>query len=329
MEIREATDADIPKIVTLLKQSLGEELMPKSERYWRWKHIENPFGRSPVLLCWEGNDLIGVRAFMRWEWISRGQVYQGVRAVDTATHPDHQGKGIFKKLTLSLVSYCKDRGFDFVFNTPNGQSKPGYIKMGWEEAGRLPVKVNIRKPFNIAKNIVFKTGTFTNQKESSKIQYYLRHEGLDILMNRQVGHLNHLITNFSVPYLIWRYLDVPVVQYLAIGDVQGEELNGLIMGRIKKTRLGKEFRITDCFLNGADNRRALSKKLQECTKEWDIDYYTFSGTLGNHGEEILGKFPIVAPIGPMVTIRRLKLENLTWFKNFNSWSPSLGDLELF
>src|SRR5688572_23337100 len=106
MDIREATDSDIPEIIALLKISLGESLMPKSERYWRWKHIENPFGRSPVILCWDEGKLVGVRAFMRWEWISEGQLYRAVRAVDTATHPDYQGKGIFKKLTLSLVESC-------------------------------------------------------------------------------------------------------------------------------------------------------------------------------------------------------------------------------
>src|SRR5688500_17576198 len=98
MEIRRAVEADIPEIVSLLKLSLGESLMPKSERYWRWKHIENPFGVSPVLLAIEAGTIIGVRAFMRWAW-SRGETrLEAVRAVDTATHPDFQGRGIFRKL---------------------------------------------------------------------------------------------------------------------------------------------------------------------------------------------------------------------------------------
>ena len=29
-------------------------------------------------------------------------------------------------------------GVDFVFNTPNDQSRPGYLKMGWQVVGRLP-----------------------------------------------------------------------------------------------------------------------------------------------------------------------------------------------
>ena len=30
-------------------------------------------------------------------------------------------------------------GVDVVFNTPNTQSRPGYLKMGWIDVGRLPV----------------------------------------------------------------------------------------------------------------------------------------------------------------------------------------------
>jgi len=99
MHVREATPDDIPAIVSLLKVSLGESLMPKSEAFWRWKHVDNPFGKSPVLLACKGDMLIGVRAFMRWEWKRESIIYKSVRAVDTATHPEYYGNGIFKKLT--------------------------------------------------------------------------------------------------------------------------------------------------------------------------------------------------------------------------------------
>src|SRR5688572_14122292 len=180
MEIREAEESDIPEIVSLLKLSLGESLMPKSERYWRWKHLENPFGPSPVLLCREGKELIGVRAFMRWEWVHAGHIYKAVRAVDTATHPKHQGKGIFRKLTLSLVDRCKERGDHFVFNTPNQQSKPGYLKMGWEEVARVPVQISINRPLSMMKRLIFRT--IGGENASPELGNYLANVNLDELV---------------------------------------------------------------------------------------------------------------------------------------------------
>src|SRR5690606_11778858 len=103
MEVRHATPDDIPAIVDLLKLSLGEQLMPKSEEFWRWKHLQNPFGESPVLLAFDQDTLTGVRAFMHWRWSTNTNTYSAVRAVDTATHPEYQGRGIFRTLTQKLV----------------------------------------------------------------------------------------------------------------------------------------------------------------------------------------------------------------------------------
>src|SRR5687767_10160893 len=132
MIIRKAEESDIPKIISLLKASLGESLLPKSEAYWKWKHVNNAFGKSPVLLAEEEGICVGVRAFMRWQWKMQGKSLEAVRAVDTATHPDYQGKGIFSKLTTTLLDVCKESQWHLVFNTPNEKSLPGYLKMGWK-----------------------------------------------------------------------------------------------------------------------------------------------------------------------------------------------------
>ena len=94
MKIREATHKDIPQILKVLKASLGETSSKKTEEVWRYKHIDNPFGESLVLVAEESSEMVGVRAFMRWQWQQGEQVYFAFRAVDTATHPAHQGKGI-------------------------------------------------------------------------------------------------------------------------------------------------------------------------------------------------------------------------------------------
>jgi hypothetical protein len=64
MQIRPATPQDKPAMIELLKKSLGEGLIPKSEALWTWKHEQNPFGASFVLLAEENGALIGLRAFI-------------------------------------------------------------------------------------------------------------------------------------------------------------------------------------------------------------------------------------------------------------------------
>ena len=90
--------------------------------------------------------IVGLRAFMRWEFVRGGEVLHAVRAVDTATHPDYQGKGLFTAMTMHGLDVIKDDGIDFVFNTPNDKSRPGYLKMGWQEVGKLPVAIRVAGP---------------------------------------------------------------------------------------------------------------------------------------------------------------------------------------
>jgi hypothetical protein len=326
MEIREATESDIPKIVVLLKASLGEDLIPKSERYWRWKHIDNPFGQSPVLLCWEGNELIGVRAFMRWNWILGGKVFRALRAVDTATHPEFQGKGIFKRLTLALVDHSKLHGYHFIFNTPNGQSKPGYLKMGWEVAGRLPVTVVLIRPLRVAMSAFSKT----NLKDvpESFPRNYLTESHITSLPGRNKQNTATLTTDISPEFLKWRYVDVPVAKYDVIEEERDGSLVGIIIVRLKQTRFGRELRITDVFYNGSSPGSRLVQNLREYIKLCEVDYCTMSGT-GRNGNLLSALTSIRVPFGPIVTIKNVSLENLSSLQNFKSWSPSIGDLELF
>src|SRR6185369_5387038 len=42
---------------------------------------------------------------------------------------------------------------DLVFNTPNGKSLPGYLKMGWTVTGRVPVAIRPVRPIRVAARV--------------------------------------------------------------------------------------------------------------------------------------------------------------------------------
>ncbi|HXK17608.1 MAG TPA: GNAT family N-acetyltransferase, partial [Polyangiaceae bacterium] len=165
-QIRPGSDADIPAVIELMRLALGEGKIPRTREFWTWKHRNNPFGSSPMWLATQGDAVIGVRLFMRWRWQFAGgrDSLQAVRAVDTATHPDWQGKGIFKRLTLGLVDDMTRAGTAFVFNTPNQQSRPGYLKMGWQQVGRVSLWIKPSRPLRALLSLLAKTGS--NQETS-------------------------------------------------------------------------------------------------------------------------------------------------------------------
>lgn len=327
MDVRAATDSDIPEIILLLRQSLGESLMPKSEAYWSWKHKANPFGPSPVLVSTDAGKIVGVRAFMQWRWVDGNKQYRALRAVDTATHPGYQGKGIFKKLSLSLVEICKKEGYDFIFNSPNKQSMPGYIKMGWSEVGRMPLSISLRRPLRMARRLITSELGQMQAVVDNSLDYYLKHPNLGDLLAFHRQQNGKLATDLSTEYLDWRYRKVPVARYIAVGQERGNVLVALIIGRIKETKLGREFRITDSLLGDQVDFKQLQSKLNETKRIMHVDYTTQSSSVDPKNRQLTGRLRVNLPIGPIVTVRPLQTNNA--IKNFIDWSPTLGDLELF
>ena len=126
--------------------SLGWTDEPRYRELFAWKHERNPFGPSLAWVVERGGRVVAVRLFMRWEFRRGGTTLRTVRAVDTATHPEHQGRGLFTALTRHALEACRAEGVAFVFNTPNEQSRPGYLTLGWREVGRLRTVVRPRRP---------------------------------------------------------------------------------------------------------------------------------------------------------------------------------------
>ncbi|WP_170106671.1 GNAT family N-acetyltransferase [Christiangramia gaetbulicola] len=103
-------------------------------KLFKWKHLENPFGKSYGLLAFDGTEIIGLRMFMFWKFWepSEENLILALRPVDTVVDKNYRGQGIFKRLTLmGLEKFNGDHSF--IFNTPNKNSLPGLLKMGWEK----------------------------------------------------------------------------------------------------------------------------------------------------------------------------------------------------
>ncbi len=315
MIIRESSPNDIPEIVEVLKSSLGEVDLPLTETIWRYKHESNPFGNSLVLVAEENGEIIGVRAFMAWEWTINKETFKSYRAVDTATHPMHQGKGVFKKLTLNALEKAKNSGIDLIFNTPNNQSRPGYLKMGWEIVGKIKVGI---KPSLVS--------IFVNQESNKSYDISLSKDSpsLNILCedwNTNLQRQNKIFTAKSASFLQWRYCENPLQQYEVF---QNSEL--FIAGYIKKRKNISELRIAECIYRDSTSNKLIQKIIKEWCRKFGVQLVSYSPQLFK-----LGKFTFEGNIGPILTIKDLNLNGLSYslFNDINNWSNSIGDLELF
>ncbi|MES2411380.1 MAG: GNAT family N-acetyltransferase [Bacteroidota bacterium] len=311
MIIREPNPNDTPAIIQLLQLSLGESLLKKTADIWEYKHVKNPFGKSYVLLGEEDGVLVGVRALMQWRWQLGDEVWTSYRAVDTATHPNHQGIGIFKKLTLSALDDVQKKGDCFVFNTPNDQSRPGYLKMGWKEVGKINVAVVFT--FFYFFRLLFKAQT--NEKaDDGKL------DQLCELHNADLKNKNIIFTPKSTSYLKWRYEENLLQKYHVISKP-----NFYIAMYIKRHRFFSELRVVETI--GSFKKENHS---QICSS---IVQYAFKNNcwLITLEEKNVFKLRIYGAFGPKLTFKSLT-SNTTFIKsalNLKKWKYSIGDLELF
>lgn len=315
MTIREANDQDIPDILKVLKASLGESSSKKTEAVWRYKHIDNPFGRSLVLVAVEEDKIIGVRAFMRWKWQKGNEVFSAFRAVDTATHPEHQGKGIFKKLTLKALEVAKSNGDHFVFNTPNEQSKPGYLKMGWEEVAKLKVGIKPVNPFHWKKTATHTELPLEIQCSEESIEFLTKE------LNLELARSCNFFTPKSRKYLTWRYENNPMQEYI-INATDKFYLAGYVKQHSKFT----ELRIVEKIINSPGDSKLVNSSIKRWAKEFGVQIISFApNNRFKSGSGVSGKF------GPVLTVRDINLleKNRKDILILDNWTYSLGDLELF
>lgn len=318
MLIRKARPEDIPEIISVLKASLGEADLPLSSEIWNYKHVINPFGESIVLVAEENKKIAGVRAFMRWKWQSGEKIYSAFRAVDTATHPDFQGKGIFKKLTLRAVEMGIESKDHFVFNTPNDKSRPGYLKMGWEQIGNL--KVGLQPAWNSFYRINRKNFRYTINRIANNPG-----QQIDKLCTGWNSNLKEREKNFtpkSYQFLAWRYENNPLQEYEVYSSP-----DLYLAGYVKKRKNIKELRISECiFRQDKKEHKLIHRIIKEWSSKFGVQVISFSPDLFPSP-----MFSLSGNFGPILTIKNLNLKekDLNAKREIKNWNYSIGDLELF
>lgn len=340
LRLRPASSRDRDDILDLLRRSLGEGGAGKDPASWSWKHEASPFGPSPMLVAEADGGLVGLRAFSRWAWRSRGRELQAVRAVDTATHPDWRGNGVFSRLTLTLADRLAREDVAFVFNTPNAESMRGYLKMGWRHVTRVPLwvrPVRVGRLPRLLAAVGRRGGPTTDAPQPvgrfAAAADLLRDPRLPALLAREeTGREPRLHTVRTLAYLQWRYADIPRLRYHALWRLDGDAQAAVIF-RAKLRRGLVEVLVSELMLSPGDAGARLGRELlRTLCRRADGDYVTACAASGTSEAAALrgAGFVRVPRLGPNLIFRPLALpadvpSPLRW----ESWRCSVGDLEIF
>jgi len=312
LTIRPYRISDLDDVLETLKAALGESpILKRTPALWAWKHEHNPFGPSLVLVAEMGGRLAGVRALMRWDLaLPDGTLLRCLRAVDTATHPDFERRGIFRKLTNDAVEVARQKNYDLIFNTPNDRSGAGYLTMGWRRVGTIGVmlrplmsrgaKVDPDSPPDPADFFEPVPAPFAAGEVPQRSSSGLR-------------------TPRSREYLAWRFNGHPSVKYRATSD---EKATVVARANIRQGR--KEVVLSDIL--GRANRRSVAALARKARATYVAGW--FSPRSPERRAAILAGMVPVPGVRSLTLVARPLRELPMDVFDLANWDLAMSDLEL-
>jgi len=309
--------------------------------FWRWKHFENAFGVSQLLVA-ANDEMLGLRAFLRWTFKSPAGRLRAVRAVDTATHPGYRRLGVFSRLTKAAIERARAEGVNLVFNTPNPQSMPGYLKMGWQFVGRPRLLIKVLNPVRIALGRL--TARPRRKPDPADLLRLLRMPARSVeSLLEQGDSLERLLalddtftrdgirTDRSPAFLRWRYASPPSPRYFALW-LGAKPLSGAAIFRPNIRRGLREIMLCE-FLIGYGAGPEVRALIHELRRHVRADYIVAAATPGTQHWGLLrraGFIPLPERVSLNFTTLPLDLpQGGPDPTRLDQWRLSLGDLELF
>lgn len=318
-------------IFPVLEAALGQSSTRSWDaNYWQWKHHVNPAGESFGVVALDDNNArcAGVRVMMQWQ-LSRSGEYavQAARAVDTATHPDYQRRGLFTRMTMECLQQAVDHQHQMIFNTPNNNSLPGYLKMGWALTQAPHFYLKLVNPLRILRR--------ASDIEHSGV-YRIAHidePQFRVLMSLVSSHEQcrtslGLRTPRTESFLRWRYMRHPGVEYwLVVLDADGDSWDAAAIVRLGTRRGLRECVISEVFARDADPGH-LRRLYRRVARVMPCDYVvTLFSADGVERKQLIraGFFPVY---GKKLNIVANVLQPDLFRNQIPHFDMSYGELEL-
>ena len=96
--------------------------------YLKWLYVDNPEGEVVGFNAIEGDRLAAHYVCVPMRVNIHGASMRVLLSLNTATHPDFQGQGLFTKLAERTYEAGTTDGFHAVYGVANANSTPGFLR---------------------------------------------------------------------------------------------------------------------------------------------------------------------------------------------------------
>ncbi|PKM87472.1 MAG: hypothetical protein CVU87_09530 [Firmicutes bacterium HGW-Firmicutes-12] len=123
-----SSELDISEMAKLAETHYGKAEI-SNEEYLQWEYSKNPHGNVIGNVARNSaGELVAQYLIMPKDVWYNGRVYKGSHSLNTLTHPDYNGQGIFTSLARKTYQDGIKQGVIFTYATPNPNSYYGFSK---------------------------------------------------------------------------------------------------------------------------------------------------------------------------------------------------------
>ncbi|HLP51606.1 MAG TPA: GNAT family N-acetyltransferase [Chitinophagales bacterium] len=115
-----------------------------TEKFIDWQYAQNPSGKIVGFNAMAGDTIAGHYVTQPLVANFNGNFTKGLLSLNTATHNDHRGKGLFTQLAEKSYDAAAAEGYGFVIGVANQNSVHGFLnKLGFASLGLLKAKIGL------------------------------------------------------------------------------------------------------------------------------------------------------------------------------------------
>lgn len=181
-----------------------------SIEYLHWLYNANPDGAAIGFNAWDDGRLVAHYACVPTQaLVNKGSV-RTMLSLNTATHPSHQGRGLFLRLAEATYEAAAARGIQAVYGVANAQSTPGFTrKLGFQLVSPLDARVGIGL-LDIDWEHAERATTFRRDWNADSIGWRVSNPNNPV-RTRNAGGSTHFFTR-ALPPLLDAFAQTPTLQ---------------------------------------------------------------------------------------------------------------------
>lgn len=194
----------IPQFSALHKQSFHQEM---TEKEIRWRYLDNP--RQDILACFAVDEgrLVANYSASPVHLIWDGNPIKSAQSLNTMTHPDYMGRGLFVELASRLYHSMAENGYRLIFGFPNYISNRTFLtRLAWNDIYEVPT---LTLDLHQYKRVTIPSEVLTD-------------DGF-LLDHSDCVYTEGIAVNKDPSYMKWRFADHPTYQYHTFVICDGED----------------------------------------------------------------------------------------------------------